>query len=188
MELSQTKTKEAKKLGVPVQYMVMADLCLLGYTEADAYAIAYAADNAMLSAAQSRNVMDGIFRSAKYKKTYAARAAAHSATVRSADGDDEKLLDKIQTARLIMRAAMKQPSDSKERIEGLMKYSDLMGYKRDDVEDPGEDCIHFFLPLKCDMCPLLQAFNESRESHSEAIKPVEMGNTISKGTKSPQNG
>gem|GEM_PF-5619585 len=57
-----------------------------------------------------------------------------------------------------MTTALKLPPDSKERIEGLMKYSDLMGYKKDEVESDNTDTINFFLPLKCDKCPLLAAY------------------------------
>ncbi|MBO7609643.1 MAG: hypothetical protein J6S96_05535 [Muribaculaceae bacterium] len=38
MELSNQKKTEAKKLNVTTQYLVMADLCAIGYSEADAYA------------------------------------------------------------------------------------------------------------------------------------------------------
>ena len=54
-----------------------------------------------------------------------------------------------------------------------------MGYKRDDVEAGTDDSISFFLPLKCDQCPLLKAYNKEQERQGgETIRPVEMGRVI----------
>ena len=39
--LSKQKENEAKKLAVTVQYLVMADLMAIGYSEEDAFVIAY---------------------------------------------------------------------------------------------------------------------------------------------------
>ena len=47
MELSKAKQNEAKKLNVTTQYMVMADLMAIGYSEEDAYTIAYPENEAM---------------------------------------------------------------------------------------------------------------------------------------------
>ena len=79
-----------------------------------------------------------------------------------------------------MKAALKQPSDSKERIEGLMKYSDLMGYKKEEADiDPTEN-INFFLPMKCDQCPLLYAYNDWLKANGEKeVGAVEMGRIMS---------
>ena len=76
-----------------------------------------------------------------------------------------------------MTAALKQPNDSKERIEGLMKYADIMGYKRDAEEVDTTESISFFFPLKCNQCPLLITYNES-VSKKDQVRPVEMGRII----------
>ena len=99
------------------------------------------------------------------------------------DADDD-LLDKRTTAKLILKTALKLPIDSKERIEGLMKYSELMRYKNDDVEGSVTDNIHFFLPMKCSQCPLLKAYNDNKRSNGEdAVRPDEMGHIIKNGEK-----
>ena len=91
-----------------------------------------------------------------------------------------ELKDKRETARLILKAAMAQDPESKERIEGLMKYSDLMGYKKEEVADE-IDNINFFFPLKCNQCPLLYAYNEYLQSIGETkMASVEMPNIIEK--------
>ena len=67
MELSKQKQTEAKKLNVTVQYLVFADLCAVGYSEADAYIIAYP-ENAALSVRQNDSIRKNIVESAKFKK------------------------------------------------------------------------------------------------------------------------
>lgn len=80
-----------------------------------------------------------------------------------------------------MKAAMKQPADSKERIEGLMKYSDLIGYKKNDVDDDSTENIHFYLPIKCHQCPLFSYYNQFLKDNGEReIRPVEMEGIIRK--------
>lgn len=179
MELSPTKTKEANKYKVPVQYLLMADLCALGYTEVDAYNIAYP-ENSILSLQQNKGIRENILLSAKFKKVAEARYEIinHKQTEKASAKDNE-LMDKRQTAKLIMTAAMKQPADSKERIEGLMKFSDLMGYKKDDVSTGMAENINFFFPLKCNQCPLLYAYNEEMKKQGEQkTQPVEMERVI----------
>ena len=55
MELSKQKQMEAKKLNATVQYLVFADLLSIGYSEDDAYAIAYP-ENTALSAQQNNSI------------------------------------------------------------------------------------------------------------------------------------
>ena len=47
MELSPNKTAEAKKLKVSVGELVMADLMAIGYTERDAYIVAFPEDRTL---------------------------------------------------------------------------------------------------------------------------------------------
>ena len=175
MELSQTFKKQAKKLGVTEQYLIMADLMSIGYSEMDAYTIAYP-ENAALSAQQNKSIREKVSSSAKFQ------ALLETKTGSTSDGEPteqiDSLLDKNQTAKLIMKAAMEQPANSKERIEGLMKYSDLMGYKKEDTGDT-KDSIIFAFPIKCNQCPLLSTYNEYRKNNGEQeLRPVEMERII----------
>lgn len=178
MNLSKNKTNEAKRLGIKPEWLIAADLITIGYTEDDAFEISHSRISMTKSALQNDNIKREMYNSPVFKKALEARMEARreNATV---IGDDAELIDKTQTAKLIMRAAMKQPNDSKERIEGLMKYADIMGYKKDDVEAGIDESISFFLPLKCDQCPLLKAYNKEQERHGgDTIRPVEMGRVI----------
>ena len=66
MDLSKQKQTEAKKLNVTLQYLVMADLMAIGYSENDAYTIAYP-ENAALSLQQNASIRNNIIESVKFK-------------------------------------------------------------------------------------------------------------------------
>lgn len=176
MQLSIPKTREAKKLGVSQNQLVMADLCVIGYTESDAFDIAFQ-EYSTMNADAYRSMKAREISSAKFKRLFQTRLDAHKGS--QAITDDSELMDKAQAARLIMKAAMKQDAGSKERIEGLMKYADLMGFKGNEVEDSSMENISFFFPLKCNQCPLLMSYNEAMKERGEKeIRPVEMGRVI----------
>lgn len=178
MNLSKNKLNEAKRLGIKPEWLIAADLITVGYTEDDAFEISHSRISMTKSALQNDNIKREMLGSPVFRKALETRMEAHRENA-AVVGADSELIDKTQTAKLIMKAAMKQPNDSKERIEGLMKYADIMGYKRDDVETGMDESISFFLPLKCDQCPLLKAYNKEQERHGgEAIRPVEMSHVI----------
>ena len=178
MNLSKNKLNEAKRLGIKPEWLIAADLITLGYTEDDAFEISHSRISMTKSALQNDNIKREMLNSTVFKKALEARLETHRENA-AVIGVDAELIDKTQTAKLIMSAAMKQPNDSKERIEGLMKYADIMGYKKDDVETGIDDSINFFLPLKCDQCPLLKAYNKEQEMRDgDTIRPVEMGHVI----------
>lgn len=169
MYYSRNIEKTAEKYKAKPEEVICADLMCIGYSETDAFNVSHFK---ILAADPDRNEarMKSLVKSAKFKKIKAERRKMIFGDV--AEQDTSDLIDKVQTARLIMRAAMKQQPDSKERIEGLMKYSDLMGFKREETDGDATDYINFFFPLKCDQCPLLQAYNESHKGNE--ISPVEM--------------
>ena len=188
MNLSKNKQNEAKRLGIKTEWLIAADLLTLGYTEDDAYEISHSRISMTKSALQNDNAKREMFDSPVFRQALEARMEAHRANAEFAS-EDAELIDKTQTAKLIMKAAMKQSPDSKERIEGLMKYADIMGYKKDDVEAGMDDSISFFLPLKCDQCPLLQAYNEQmRKDGGDTVRPVEMSAVIRRAREAIENG
>lgn len=166
--------KEAKTFKVPANYIVLADLIMAGYTELDAYKIAYP-ENLSLSMQQNKAIRSNIVDSEKFKDVL--RSKMREAKHDDAEIDDTELLGKDETARLIMKSALKLPRDSKERIEGLMKYSDLMGFKKDESEENALDHISFYFPEKCSRCPLLEEYNAGRK---KPLPPVEMPDALIK--------
>ena len=180
MDLSTQFKKANKKYGMPDTHIVMADLISLGYSNLDAYRVVFQ-EMAVLPDSQLKKEADDFVSDAAFKKLLKDRGHKHAAE----DLDvlsKEELMDKEQTAKLIMRAAMKQPADSKERVDGLIRYADLMGFKREEVAvEDNLDTIHFFFPVKCSMCPLLKKYNNYQKRHNkegEVLRAIDMEHII----------
>ena len=179
MDLSSPKILEAKKLNVTVQYMVLADLMSVGYSENDAYVVAYP-ENIGLSTQQNNSIRKNIIESTKFKKLLEKRRA------RVKDGiatpvtlDEVELVGTEEVLKEILRSAKQQPVGSKERADLYAKYNDI---KRESEQGEGDetDTINFMLPLKCHQCPLLYAYNDFLKRNGEKeVKPVEMGRIMS---------
>lgn len=177
MELSKQKQQEAKKLGVTVQYLVMADLCAAGYSEADAYEVAFP-DNAALAAQQNTSIRKNISESAKFRRLLEERRERLRQYDPVPYGEIE-LIGAEETAKEILKVAQKMDQGSKERGEMFMKYADLIRRNEQGTEDV-TDAISFGLPLKCNQCPLLYSYNEEmrRQEDGKEIRPVEMERVI----------
>jgi hypothetical protein len=89
------------------------------------------------------------------------------ASTKIEDGDtlaeiEDTLPDKEQIAKELRAIALALPAASKERAEILVKYSDLLQMKKDEVKE--EDTTHYYLPQTCDKCALYQNFKASPNS------------------------
>ena len=174
MELSLSKTKEAKKLNVTVQYLVFADLCALNYSEEDAYAIAYP-ENESLSQQQNKSIRDNIVQSAKFKKLFEERRQRIKQGAAAAVSLDEvELVGTEEVLKEILRSAKQQPVGSKERADLYAKYNDIKKESEQVAEDE-TDAISFYFPAKCNQCPLLYAYNEEMKKCKD-----EKGNIINR--------
>ena len=179
MELSKQKQTEAKKLNVTVQYLVFADLLSIGYSEEDAYSIAFQ-DNAALSVQQNKGIRTNIVESTKFKKLLEARRSRVKDGIATPISLDEvELVSTEEVLKEILRSAKQQPIGSKERADLYAKYNDIKKENEQGTENE-TDTINFMLPLKCNQCPLLHAYNEEmKKQHGSEIKPVEMTRVIS---------
>ena len=179
MDLSKQKQTEAKKLNVTVQYLVMADLMAVGYSENDAYIIAYP-ENEGLSVQQNNSIRTNIIESVKFKKLLENRRT------RVKDGvaapvmlDEVELVGTEEVMKEILRSAKQQPVGSKERADLFAKYNEIKTKNEQGVEDD-TDNINFVFPLKCNQCPLLYSYNEYLKEHGEVeIRAVEMNRIMS---------
>ena len=180
LKLSQSKETEAKRLKVEVEDLVMADLMCIGYSKEDAFKTAFCPKVLAMSEDNISKESNQKIHEDAFVRAYNSRKEVHRQDGIDVYSDvDDDLLDKRTTAKLILKTALKLPVDSKERIEGLMKYSELMRYKNDDVEGSVTDNIHFFLPMKCSQCPLLKAYNDNKKSSGDdVLRPDEMANKI----------
>ena len=179
MDLAKQKQTEEKKLNVTVQYLVMADLMAVGYSENDAYIIAYP-ENEGLSVQQNNSIRTNIVESVKFKKLLENRRT------RVKDGvaapvmlDEVELVGTEEVMKEILRSAKQQPVGSKERADLFAKYNEIKTKNEQGVEDD-TDNINFVFPLKCNQCPLLYSYNEYLKEHGEVeIRAVEMNRIMS---------
>lgn len=179
MDISSPKIREAKKLNVTVQYMIMADLMAVGYSENDAYTVAYP-ENAALSAQQNNSIRKNIVESVKFKKLLDTRRSRVKEGIATPVSLDEvELVGTEEVLKEILRSAKQQPVGSKERADLYAKYNDIKK-ESEQVETDETDNINFFFPLKCHQCPLLYAYNDYLKEHGEQeVRPVEMGRIMS---------
>lgn len=174
MELSPQRNAEAKKLGVTAQEMLMADLLSIGYAENDAYTIAYPEDVALsvtMRQANRKKIMGkySFQELCEKRKVYNANILEFSGTA-----EDIELIDNELTAKEILKIARQMPEGSKERGEMFMKYADLTR-KNDAATEESAEAFQFYFPVKCNQCPLFDAYNSYRKQHKkEEIRPVEM--------------
>lgn len=178
MDISISKLNEAKKLKVSVNEMVMADLITLGYSEEDAYTVAYP-DDAALSMQLQRSNRKEIVSKARFKQLLDIRRNKNSSYL-SAPNDalDVELVGAEEVAKEVLLAAKKQPVGSKERADLFAKYNEIRA-KNEQVVEESTDAITFSLPLKCNQCPLLYAYNQMLEEQGEkTLRPVEMERVI----------
>lgn len=181
MELSKQKQTEAKKLNVTVQYLVFADLCSVGYSEQDAYTIAFP-ENEALAKQQNDSILKNIIESAKFKKLLDNRKQrVKDGVATPVELEDVELVGTEEVLKEILRSAKQQPVGSKERADLYAKYNDIKKENEQGTEDD-TDAINFYFPAKCSQCPLLYAYNEEakkcKNEKGEIIRPVEMGRVI----------
>ena len=181
MELSKQKQTEAKKLNVTVQYLAMADLMAIGYSEQDAYTIAFP-ENEALAKQQNDSIRKSIVESAKFKKLLDNRKQrVKDGVATPVELEDVELVSTEEVLKEILRSAKQQPVGSKERADLYAKYNDIKKENEQGTEDES-DAINFHFPLKCSQCPLLYAYNEEakkcKDEKGNIIRPVEMGRVI----------
>lgn len=174
LDLSPSFKKQAKKLGCTEQNLLIADLLSIGYSESDAFAIAYP-ENAALSINQRKNIQDSVLNSSKFKKVYEERRANIKSGVSVPIPVDEiELVGTEQVLKEILRSAQQQPVGSKERADLYAKYNDIKKESEQNSNNE-QDSIMFAFPIKCYQCPLLHTYNEYRKENGEKeVRPVEM--------------
>ena len=178
LDLSPSFKKQAKKLGCTEQQIVVADLLSIGYSESDAFAIAYP-ENAALSANQKKSVQDSVLNSAKFKKIYDERRENIKSGVSVTTPVEEiELVGSEVVLKEILRSAQQQPIGSKERADLYAKYNDIKKENEQTVHKE-QDSIMFAFPIKCYQCPLLHTYNDYRKENGERERrPVEMERVI----------
>lgn len=157
----------AKDLGTEVSNLVMADLISIGYTEADAYTIAYPERVSVYSLQQVQSLRDGIINSDAFKdlleKRRESRMETRGRKPKVFNNSDVELLDHTDVAKELLTCAMNMPAGSKERGDLLVKYSELLRKNTQTIEDE-EDPVRIYIPLSCSRCQLYQDYLETKQN------------------------
>lgn len=157
MEFSARIKKEAKHYGVDPSWLVMADLRSVGYTDAEAYDITHQS-RGLLSANSLAKSRSDIVNSLDFKNLLSDRRKLLSQG-KALAVEDIDLINNEQVAKEVLKAALSQPENSKERADLLIKYTDLINKNSEigtgSIDDNGV-CI--YMPLKCYQCILLEEY------------------------------
>lgn len=178
IDLSPSFKKQAKKLGVPESQVLLADLLSIGYSENDAFTIAYP-ENAVMSAQQKKSIQDSVLNSKKFQKVFEERRANIKSGVSiPIPVDDIELVGTDEVLKEILRSAKQQAIGSKERADLFAKYNDIKK-ESEQTGNQEQDTIMFAFPIKCYQCPLLHTYNDFKKENGEKeLRPVEMERVI----------
>lgn len=156
MQFSERFKKEARKYNMPPQAVLMADLMVLGYTDSEAYNVAYA-DRTIYSVDANIRHRESIVEDQKFQNMMQMRAERVNADAPRKTSDIE-LMSREDAVKEILQAAKNMPAKSKERGEMFIKYNEALT-KLQKNDDTG-DAVNIYLPLKCFKCQLYQDFIE----------------------------
>ena len=173
MEFSEKFKKEAKKFGLAPQQILMADLISIGYTDAEAFNIAYA-DRDMLSVEANMSYRDGILNDKKFKAMLEQRIQRVRSGVTIPEKLSEiQLISKEEALKEVLRSARRLPEGSKERGEAFLKDNEQ--YAKLTEQGENGDTINIYLPLKCHHCSLfvdhMEKVREKMEEEGDVENP-----------------
>lgn len=184
LEASPRLKKEAKKISCEPNHIILADLILSSYTEAEAYDIAYS-ENIAFSAKKKIEDRERVFSSEGYKRAYENRKR-----MRKYNTEDVEVRDKDDIVKELNTIVNQAGTDPKLKAEILLKIADLQQMKKG--VSGNEDPVQFFFPISCEKCPLLQRYNQviakknegrPRDDLDYELKPDELQRLIEQQAK-----
>lgn len=153
MELSARLKREADRYKVPAQTIVMADLMAIGYTENEAYSIAYS-ENAALTKQQNISIRENVVNAVGFADLLRERTRQIKGVAPIGGPKDVKAqLSKDEVASQLRAQIELLPDGSKEKADVLMKYADLFAMKKEEKKAEDDEIIRIWMPLTCDICP-----------------------------------
>ena len=165
MVFSEKIKKEAKVAGVPPQSLIMADLLSIGYSESDAYNIAYP-EREVWNVEKNMSERDGILNDKKFKAVLEQRIQRQRSGVMIPQKLAEvELISREESLKEILMAAKGQAVGSKERGDLFIKYQEALA-KMQETTNNG-DAVNIYLPLKCIKCQLYADFIERKAERIE---------------------
>lgn len=159
MEYSKRLEKEAKRIRIEPQLLILIDLMSIGYTKAEAYSIAYS-DNQVLSFEQNQSIREGLTKTERFNEVLNERTRTLRNRVIRPDGEEIELISTEDAAKEILKITQQLPEGSKEKGEMLLKYTELLRKNSQVDAESEDDSIRIYLPLKCHDCILYQNHQE----------------------------
>ena len=162
LDYSRKFKTECSKAKLDPQVRAMAELMVQGWTPQDAF-IAVGFYKPALSDEYNKSQIEKYITDTDFN-TYmeSRRKAIKRGILKQYDPEAEegvekvKLLTKEEVLQEALRSALSLPVNDKNRVEILMKYSDLAQMKREEIKEE-ESLIHYYLPLTCNNCSLYMA-------------------------------
>lgn len=152
MDFSRKFKTETKKTKLEINERAMADLMNAGWSEQDAYVMAFGSQPAYSDEWHKKKIREIVDREVFAK--YIIKSKEKMEVVDDdPDTTEVKKLDKEQVMIELLRVASRLPSSDPKRADILMKYADLNQMKKDDT-DVEDKTVHTYLPLTCKSCPL----------------------------------
>lgn len=163
LDYSRKFKTECSKAKLDPQVRAMAELMVQGWTPQDAF-IAVGFNKPALSDEYNKSQIEKYITDPDFN-TYmeSRRKAIKRGILKQYDPEAEedesakvKLLTKEEVLQEALRSALSLPVNDKNRVEILMKYSDLAQMKKEEIKEE-DTLIHYYLPLTCNNCSLYMA-------------------------------
>ncbi len=163
MDYSKRLRVEAKNYGIPVQSLVMAYLLVCGFTDVEAYDVAYQ-DNKSLSRSQNISVRESIVVNPNFQdivSKLSEKITGATAKGRGTGGRTAEQLSKDDIATILRRQMEALPDGDKAKTDAAIKYAELYQYKKDDPKDDNDYLPHIWLPQPCFICQYKHFYEET---------------------------
>lgn len=149
-EYSEKLKDTARLAGLSVEEVVFADLLNAGYSNSDAYNIAFYKTDVLLrqTDAQRRAQMTAVAESPRFRQFRKGRQKKGYV-----EEDDTEIMDEKEAAREILKVAKNLPDTDKDKGMMFAKYIDVIR-KTPDATDGEDSTVRVYIPLDCSRCPL----------------------------------
>ena len=176
-EYSKRLKAEAKGMGIPPQSLVMAYLLACGFSDNEAYTIAYSCNEA-LSKTQNISIREQIVQNPNFQEIVerVRTKITGKGTAPAKSSDSAQQLSKEDIATILKRQMDALPDGDKAKTDAAIKYAELYQYKKDDPKDDNEYLPHIWLPMPCFLCQYKQDYDERRKAE-KTDKKEEDGKT-----------
>ena len=171
-EYSKRLRAEAASLGIPTQSLVMAYLMACGFTDNEAYEIAYSC-NASFSKSKNVTIRQNIIEGTGFpemvirikQKLAGGALSPTSATASNMAGGQ---LSKDDIANILRKQIDALPDGDKAKTDAAIKYAELFAMKKEETKDEREeDIIRAWLPLPCYDCPYKTAYDNAHKEKKD---------------------